>query len=59
MKILATILFTFFSLTCFSQEVEVKSEELNRIIWNKINDRLIGRPFMIDQFKMVIKLKKQ
>tara|TARA_R110002074_G_scaffold33472_6_gene93198 strand:- start:5318 stop:5851 length:534 start_codon:yes stop_codon:yes gene_type:complete len=42
MKILATILFTFFSLTCFSQEVEVKSEELNRIIWNKINDRLIS-----------------
>ena len=29
------------------------------IIKNKIKDRLIGQPFMIDQFKMVIKLKNK
>ena len=41
MKTLAAILFTFFSLTCFSQDTEVRSEELNKLVWNKINERLV------------------
>ncbi len=36
------IILTITSFNSFSQEVEVKSEELNKLIWNKINDRLIS-----------------
>ena len=42
MKNLAAILFIFFSLACFSQDIEIKSEELNVIIWEKINQRLVS-----------------
>ena len=37
MKTLAAILFTFFSLTCFSQDT-IRSIELDSLIWNKINE---------------------
>lgn len=41
MKAVLTILLSVIALNCFSQDVEVRSEELNKIIWNKINDRLV------------------
>ena len=37
MKTLAAILFTFFSLTCFSQDT-IRSIGLDSLIWNKINE---------------------
>lgn len=41
MKTLLTILLTIFSINCFSQDIEVRSEELNTLVWNKINERLV------------------
>ena len=42
MKNLIIKLFLLVSFNSFSQEVEIKSVELDKMVWDKINDRLIS-----------------
>jgi len=42
MKNLITIVFLLLSFNSFSQEVEIKSAELDKMVWDKINERLVS-----------------
>jgi hypothetical protein len=42
MKNLITIVFLVLSFNSFSQEVEIKSAELDKMVWDKINERLVS-----------------
>ena len=42
MKNLIKTLFLLVSFNSFSQEVEIKSVELDKMVWDKINERLIS-----------------
>ena len=42
MKNLITILFLLLSFNSYSQEIEIKSTELDKMVWDKINERLVS-----------------
>ena len=42
MKNLITILFIVLSFNSYSQEIEIKSTELDKMVWDKINERLVS-----------------
>ena len=42
MKNLITIVFLVLSSNSFSQEIEIKSTELDKMVWDKINERLVS-----------------
>ena len=42
MKNLITILFIVLSFNSYSQEIEIKSAELDKMVWDKINERLVS-----------------
>ena len=42
MKNLITTVFLVLSFNSFSQEVEIKSAELDKMVWDKINERLVS-----------------
>ena len=42
MKNLITIVFLVLSFNSYSQEIEIKSTELDKMVWDKINERLVS-----------------
>ena len=42
MKNLITTVFLLLSFNSFSQEIEIKSTELDKMVWDKINERLVS-----------------